>query len=122
MGYKIFGSLHNRMLEHAGHPAPVVGMGCTVSMYSDRYAATIVEVIRKGIAPCGVVIQRDMATRTDCNGLSESQEYSYEMKPQAQKETYSRRKNGTYVKVGEGVSEGTKLIIGQRLHYIDPCF
>lgn len=42
----MYGNLNNRIIEAAtrGQPAPEVGMGATITCYSDRHAATIVEV------------------------------------------------------------------------------
>lgn len=71
---------------------PVVGMGATVLMYSDRYAATIVEVK----SPSRIVIQADRAIRADKNGMCDSQSYNYEPNPQGRTWTVTRRRDGTW--------------------------
>ena len=97
---------------------PEVGMGITAHFYSDRRAATVVEVL----SPRRIVVQWDKATRTDTNGgYSESQTYSYEPDSSAEKVTLSLRKNGIWYKVGDDL-RGTRFYLGYRNHYIDPCF
>lgn len=54
-----------------------VGMGVTELLYSDRHAYEVVEVI----SDKELVIRRCKATRIDHNGMSESQEYEYELEP-----------------------------------------
>lgn len=51
-----------------------VGMGATQLMYADRHAFTVVRVSPSGKT---VWVQQDNATRTDKNGMSESQEYTF---------------------------------------------
>jgi hypothetical protein len=111
------GSLINHVMSFAasGKPAPVVGMGATVLMWTDRHAATIVEVSANGKR---VGIREDIATRTDANGMSESQTYSYAPNEAAAVEYYSLRKNGRYVRVGSSIN-GTGLLIGDRRQYRD---
>lgn len=102
---RLYGSLFNRLMENVKPPVPEVGMGATILMYSDRHAATVIEVL----SPSRIVIQEDTATRTDKNGMSESQEYAYTPDPKAEKLTVSLRKDGrwkiqasqTIIKLGE---------------------
>jgi hypothetical protein len=54
-------------------------MGATVLMYSDRHAGTIVEVCGKRL-----MWQADTASRTDKNGVSDAQSYSYERNPKGE--------------------------------------
>ena len=68
------GSLINHVISGTTNLAPAVGMGVTILGWSDRHAATIVEVSPDGKR---VGIVRDVATRTDSNGMSESQSYSF---------------------------------------------
>lgn len=56
---------------------PVVGMGCTIHYFSDREAATVIEIK----SPKTVIIQVDKCTRTDKNGMSDDQSYTYEPNP-----------------------------------------
>ena len=64
-----------------GQPEATVGMGATILMHSDRHAATIVDVFTK-YGRLHVKVQRDKATRTDSNGMSDSQDYTFERDPQ----------------------------------------
>jgi hypothetical protein len=42
---RVFGNLMNRIAETAKPPVPEVGMGATILMYSDRHAATVIEIL-----------------------------------------------------------------------------
>lgn len=107
------GSLHNLIADGSDDAAtPEVGMGATVVMWTDRHAATIVEVSRTAHK---VVVQYDRATRTDKYGMSDAQSYEYEADPNGRTETYSRRKDGSYrIAGGQG-----RLLVGVRSHYHD---
>lgn len=111
---RVFGSLNNRMMEDVQSPAPVVGSGATVLMYSDRHAATVVEVL----SPARVVIQEDTATRTDKNGQSESQEYAYTPNPNAPRQIVSLRKDKRW-KIAKS---NTVVRFGERDAYHDYSF
>lgn len=89
---KIYGSLHNRIMEASKQPTPQVGDGCTLTLYTDRDAATVVEVI----SPKKVVVQVDKAQRTDKNGMSEDQSYEYAQDPNGAKHIYTLRKSGKW--------------------------
>lgn len=114
------GSLTNYLLAGSKQPEPVEGMGATIVLWTDRHAATItgVRVIR-GVRT--VFVQEDIATRTDKNGLSESQEYSYAPNPEAREQAFTLRQNGAYVERGEPMT-GTRLVIDERDAYEDPSF
>ena len=117
-----FGSLINYISNGVAGFEPEVGMGATILHWSDRSAATIVEVQRfKGGKRAGqvkaVVIQGDKATRTDSNGMSESQTYTFEAQPDSPKRTFTLRKDGRYRDSG-----GTVLRIGSRDEYYDYSF
>ena len=114
---RVFGSLTNRIAECIPPPNPQVGMGATILMYSDRHAATVVAVKGKS-----VFVVEDIATRTDKNGMSETQEYSYAPNPNGPTEEFTLRKNGTYVKAGGSMRTGTILRIGERDAYHDFSF
>ena len=67
-------SITNWMLSTTkGAPEPVVGMGATILMWTDRHAATIVKV-----TPCTIHVKRDKAIRVDGGGMTEMQKYRYE--------------------------------------------
>ena len=46
---KFYGSIQNRMNENSVQKVPEVGMGATMTMYTDRYACTILEVSKETI-------------------------------------------------------------------------
>lgn len=94
-------------------------MGATILMWTDRLAVTIVEVSANGRR---VVVQRDKATRTDSNGMSDAQSYTYEPDTDAPRQTFTLRKNGQWVRQGDNMGSGTKLSIGHRSHYHDYSF
>lgn len=88
---------------------PVVGMAATVAIGTDRHAATVVEVSPSGHK---VTVRQDKATRTDANGMSESQSYKYESDPNGKLYTFYRRGDGKY----------GKLILAARRTYHDYSF
>lgn len=96
---------------------PKVGDGATIIMYTDRHAATVVAVNGKAVK-----VQRDTATRTDSNGMSELQSYTYAPNTEAQVETFTLRMTGLYVRQGDNKNNGTKLAIGARRTYHDFSF
>ena len=114
-----FGSLQNNILARSiqDAPAPVVGIGATILLWTDRHAATIVEVKSGGKL---VGVRKDKVTRTDSNGMSESQTYRFEPNIAAPVEWFSRRKNGRYEQ--RGSTFGFGLRIGDRQEYRDFSF
>ena len=100
-------------------PQPAEGMAATVCLWSDRHAATIIHV-----SPSGRVIrvQQDKATRTDANGMSENQEYTYKRNPLGHVRTFSLRKNGRWVERGHSTVGGVVCAIGHRGEYYDYAF
>ncbi|MCK9567518.1 hypothetical protein M0R72_01050 [Candidatus Pacearchaeota archaeon] len=98
---------------------PVVGMGVTGLGYTDRYPYTVIEVIDDKT----LRIQEDKATRTDTNGMSESQSYDYEADPKGKILTIVLRKNGQWhVKIPKVVPEATRFQVGVRRKYHDYSF
>jgi hypothetical protein len=73
------GSILNWMYAN-NSTAPVVGEGATILLYSDRHAYEVVQVMEDGMS---CLIQRCKATRTDSYGMSEMQDYKYELNPNA---------------------------------------
>jgi len=72
------GSLINHLAANNKHEfkVPQVGDGVTFYSWTDRHAGTVVATyIDKH---CIIEIKHDKATRTDKNGMSESQTYTYE--------------------------------------------
>lgn len=95
------------------HATPVVGMGATVLSYTDRNAYTIVAVPSR----CRMILQRDTATRTDDNGMSESQTYEFSRNPEAPTIVCRfGRKNGWRT------PDGRKVLVGVREQYRDFSF
>ncbi len=93
---------------------PEVGMGCTIGIGSDSYAATVIS-----ISPSGhqLTVQHDKATRTDNNGMSGSQVYEYERDPNGSTMKFTLRKNGRYQ--GAGRNYCYYLVLGKRKAHID---
>lgn len=111
-----FGSMTNLLYAQGGHPEPEVGMGATILLFSDRHAATIVEVSDDKRS---ITVQRDWAHRTDKGGFSETQEYRYEFCPANPCQEFTLRANGRYVLKGENLRQGRTLLIGKRDEYYD---
>lgn len=122
------GSVINHVLSRAviGQPTPEVGMGCTILSWTDRYAATIISINRKGNV---IYVQEDKATRTDNNGMSECQEYKFEQDVFGRLYTFRQTKNGQWeeVRLNEDThrfnkTNGVSLRIGEREKYHDFSF
>ena len=105
------GSLINHVMSQATTVIPQVGMGATMLSWTDRTAGTIVKVTATQIH-----VQRDKATRTDTNGMSEVQEYSYERDENAWIAIFRKTKRGYRDECGRG------LAIGYRSQYHDFSF
>jgi len=113
------GSLVNALYRQSAPPEPVEDMGATILLWTDRHAATITLVSRDKKR---LWVARDSATRTDTNGMSEQQTYTYQRNYAAEQECYSLRKNGRWVRRGEPMESGQSLLIGQRREYHDYSF
>jgi hypothetical protein len=99
---------------------PAIGMGATIIHFSDRTACTIVGIKSfKTGAKAGtvrqIVLQRDIATRIDGNGMCDSQKYRYERDPNGILFT-ARPKDGQ-LKVGS-----SPIVIDYREEYFDYSF
>ena len=105
------GSLMNHVMSRSHVNTPKVGMGATILMWTDRKACTIVKV-----TPTQIHVQEDKATRTDSNGMSESQTYNYERDQQAPVLVFRLTKRGYRNNCGNGIS------IGHRAAYHDYSF
>jgi hypothetical protein len=93
---------------------PVVGMGATLCYLSDRHACTVVWVSKTGKT---IRIQEDTATRTDKNGVSESQDYTFTPNPNG------AIHEARLTKRGWKVTKGTTLVsLGVRSEYYDFSF
>lgn len=118
-------SLVNHILSRAirGEPAPTVGMGATILMWTDRQPATIVAVETYRGQPM-VTVQEDRARRVDSNGLSECQEYEYSPDNLGAKWRFAKSKAGDWREMLEGrmARSGRGLRIGERRKYHDFSF
>ncbi len=118
------GSLVNHIYSRTAGVEPEVGMGATICMWSDREAATIVEVGKNYL-----VTQVDEAVRVDNNGISESQTYVFTPNPNSYKQYWKKNKDGLYKMAhhnenGRLVMSGasTHLHIGERAKFYDFSF
>ena len=68
-----YGSVSNRIMENTKGLDPVVGMGVTECLWSDREPYEIIEVKDAR----HIVVRRLDAKRIDTNGMSECQDYEY---------------------------------------------
>jgi len=94
---------------------PMIGMGATIHIGSDSHPATVIQVTNNGKR---VVVQEDNATRTDSNGMSESQSYTYEPDPNGAIYIATLRKDGRYRVTGGKMP----ISIGFRRKYYDYSF
>jgi hypothetical protein len=90
------------------------GLGATLCAGSDRYAYTLVGWTANGEI---IYVTKDKATRTDKNGQSEDQTYSYETQKEAlpEKAVWSRQQKRYRL-------SGMGLYLGVRKEYSDPGF
>lgn len=108
-----------------GQPTPFVGMGATKLGWTDRYPATIVEVLNDGKL---IAVQEDKSVRVDKNGMSEDQDYEFTPNPAASLEYYKLNKSGAYRAVTKNEKGnlvfcgGGQLRIGERDRYHDYSF
>lgn len=110
------GSLMNRIAENSTPAVPVVGMGATQIMYSDRHAFTVIAVAANGKS---CTVQADTATRTDGNGMSDSQAYTFAPNPEGATYDLRLNKKGQWAVKG---SPGQIFGMGYRSEYHDFSF
>jgi hypothetical protein len=126
----MYGSIINRLQERMfiGAPEPFIGMGVTMTSYSDRHAGTIIAIkkVGKGVL---ITVQSDTVKRIDKNGMSESQEYEYTPNPDGAIHYYKQREPNTrwvhgYFKpeTGKFNKASGGLFIGERDEYYDFSF
>ena len=95
---------------------PVVGMGATESVGSDSYPYTIIEV---SPSEKTIVVQQDIAKPDVGHEYFGAQKYVYTPNVDANKRTYTLRKNGRWYQKGESMGY-MPLCIGHRRYYSDP--
>ena len=121
------GSLVNHILTTERVDVPNVGDAATICRWSDRSPATVVSVTRKGKSVI-VAVQCDFYTRTDSNGLSESQTYDYAPNPEGAVYFYKLKKDGSWAQVHKNengrfvLSRGAGIYFGHRERYYDFTF
>lgn len=116
------GSVINRIMESAVSPEPAEGMGATECRWSDRVAYTIqaVQTFKTGAKKGQVkefLMTRDVAVRTDSNGMSESQTYEHTTDDTAEPVRVVRTSRGTWKTEG-----GSAVAVGHRSTYHDYSF
>lgn len=91
------------------------GTGVTILLWTDRHAGTI-----ESVSPSGktITVREDTATRTDANGMSESQTYRFEPNPNGVLRTFRKQKDGGFREKNKGAG----LLIGARDEYYDFSF
>ena len=112
-----YGSLFNQLMDNTEAREPQVGDGATILMWSDRHAATIVEISRfktgkRAGQISAITVQEDKATRIDNWGMSDMQDYTYEADPTGSKKTFKVDARGQF----------KGLLVGTRKHYYDFSF
>jgi hypothetical protein len=110
---RVYGNLMNRVAEHSLQPKPEVGMGATIYLWSDRLAGSVIRVTKSGKTAW---IQEDRTQRTDKNGQSEVQDYTFTADPDGRIFRATLRKDGTWRAGSNGVT------FGRRDAYRDPSF
>lgn len=124
---KVYGSLINRIGENQTGVKPEIGMGATITAYSDRYAGTVTHLTKDG-RDYILTVREDHATRIDNNGMSESQEYIYQENLHGRIFTFKKNKKGVWreCKYNRETSrwnidkdDGCGLILGERDAYYD---
>ena len=104
---------------------PVVGAPATVLYWSDRHGATVTAWDAKHAV---VTVQEDKATRTDSNGMSEDQTYSFERDTNGSRHMFKRTKKGWKSvllnrETGRyNQTDGSGLLLGSRDSYYDFSF
>jgi hypothetical protein len=117
------GSLMNHVLSQM-RIEPVLGGPCTILSWTDRHAATVIEVKKNFVR-----VQHDHARRTDSNGMSESQEYEYSRNPNGQVDCFRRvtrgKNKGVWVEcdqTGRAGPSTRNATFGARRKYYDFSF
>lgn len=114
MAEQTTGSLVNHLMSRSTTIVPEVGMGATLLGWTDRHAATVVRV---SASKKTFWLQQDRAIRTDKNGMSECQEYTFERQPNAQARKVVMTKKGWREAGG-----GYMVALGVREEYHDFSF
>lgn len=113
------GSAINLIMSRSKPDNPKIGMGVTILHWTDRSAGTITRIGKhaKSKQITRFWYKPDKATRTDKNGMSESQTYTYAPNPGAAEVEVRRTRRGWKV-----VGQRTYVLVGQRQAYHDYSF
>lgn len=110
---QVYGNLMNRIAESSKMPTPEIGMGCTMTSYTDRHAGTIIAMTAKTIT-----VQEDDAKRTDGNGMCDmGQQYDYSHNPKGAISIFRMTKRKGWRDTGH-----RGLLIGERDKFHDFSF
>lgn len=118
------GSLVNRLMEGPSATVPEVGMGATITHWSDRDPATVVAVrnfksgARKG-QPREIDLQYDDYEVISGSTQDGSAKYAYTPNTSGPVVTYVINNKGRWVRKGQG-ARGSGLVLGSRSRYYDP--
>lgn len=112
---RLYGNLTNRIIENGLDAVPKVGDGATIFLWSDRHAATVVDVSPTGKT---VYLTRDTARVVDGSAMDGSAKYTFTPNPNGPRVKVTKDKSGLWGVVGtrDGVRFGTKS------EYRDPHF
>jgi hypothetical protein len=123
------GSLINHLAVNSKHlfNMPVIGTGVTFYSWSDRSAGTVVGIF--DLSKKIIEIKHDTATRIDNNGMSDCQNYSYEMDINSRSVFYrwsSKKSQWQGVEKNEKgrwvLSRGQSISVGNRDAHYDYSF
>ena len=122
-----YGSFQNRLSERSKQPAPAVGMGATLCYWSDRVAATVVEISPDGKL---LTVQNDTSRLAGGHIQTEQQRYIYAANPQGVKTVFRLDRQGRWREVYRNeetgrmnlVDGGVGLLLGHRDEFKDPTF
>jgi hypothetical protein len=151
MSSQWYGSIDNRIAEKTLQPVPVVGMGATEMLWSDRHAHTVLQVSEEMVEdqinvtdvgvitrtyPKWIMAKQDQAkvVKGSCQDGSAEYEFTndgnieqasryYYHKPSHKYREESRTwKNGEIVGTKRTNAGMQGIILGYRDEYYDPCF
>jgi hypothetical protein len=122
------GSLINHIMANASVKDIVLGeTGATLLSWSDRHAATVIDIFTKGKFEY-IVVQEDTVKRVDANGISESQTYEFTRNADGSTKTFRITDKGfESVYLDNDTNRWKKssnggLMIGRREHFYDYSF
>jgi hypothetical protein len=116
-------NLMSNVMVNSRQPEPAVGMGATQCLYTDRHAGTITAIKKNKVGKVtAFTFQQDTATRTDKNGMSDTQHYVYTPNVDGITRDVTLRKNGRWVDRGTDLNGCPSYVIGERDEFHDYSF